>query len=156
MKGFPERFVKNALYTPEAWFLHELLKVDRDEARIVALMDTCALGELVQAQRTDSGHARHVPAACVIQSTGVLGNLHSQLILDLAPEDGWFGYGTRIRDARFHRMGEIGPPVTATLEATRVRCRRGTWFCEYRFTYEQSGELFYTSDQSAVWLQQSE
>lgn len=156
MKGFPENFVANALYTPEAWFLHELLEVDREGGRVVAQMDTTQLGELVAAQRTETGHARHVPAACVIQSTGVLGNVHSQLILGLAPEEGWYGYGTRIREARFHKMGVIGPPVIATLVADRTRCRRGTWFCEYSFTYTQDGELFYTSSQSAVWLRDSE
>lgn len=150
--GFSEAFIANALYAPDAWFLHELLEVDAEQQRIVARMDTTRLGPLVDAQRTDSGHALHVPAACIIQATGVLGNVHAREILGLKGEDGWFGYGTRVQQARFHRMGEIGPPVLAECVVKKARQMRGTWFADYAFTFSQHGEPIYSSEQSAVWL----
>lgn len=151
--GFPDDFVRHALYDPSAWFLHEVLSVDAEANVVRARMDTTRLGALVDAQRTDSGHELHVPAACVIQATGVLGNLHAHLVLGLRGADGWFGYGTRIQEARFDRMGMIGPPVDATCTVTKARQMRGTWFADYTFLFEQEGQPVYRSKQSAVWLQ---
>lgn len=153
--GFPDDFIQHALYAPSAWFLHEVLSVDADANVVRARMDTTRLGALVDAQRTDSGHDLHVPAACFIQSTGVLGNLHAHLVLGLRAADGWFGYGTRITEARFERMGTIGAPVDATCTVTKARKMRGTWFVDYDFVYEQEGQTVYCSKQSAIWLQKT-
>lgn len=156
LKGFSPEFIASSLYDPTMWFLHELLEVDREAHIVRALMDTTRLGALVEAQRTDIGQKRHVPAACVIQATGILGNIHAREVLNLRGEDGWFGYGTRIQSARFHTMGDIGPPVIAQCTVTKMRQVRGTWFCDYTFEYTQEGELVYSSQQSAVWLQSHE
>jgi|SRR5690554_408848 len=154
ISGFSDEFIANSLYAPEAWFLHELLSVDHEAQRVRARMDTTALGQLVAAQRTDSGHALHVPAACIIQATGVLGNVHAREMLGLKGEEGWFGYGTRVSSARFHRMGLIGPPVIAVLQVKKARQMRGTWFVDYAFEFLQDDEPIYTSEQSAVWLRE--
>lgn len=154
LPGFSEGFIANSLYAPEAWFLHELLSVDSEARRVVARMNTTELGPLVAAQRTDSGHARHVPAACIIQATGVLGNVHAREILGLKAEEGWFGYGTRVKSARFHRMGVIGPAVIAELQVQKARQMRGNWFVDYAFEFSQDDEPIYTSEQSAVWLRE--
>ena len=153
LKGFSPDFIASSLYEPEHWYLHELLEVDATRHRVRARMDTTRLGPLVAAQRTESGHALHVPAACVIQATGVLGNIHAREVLGLRAEDGWFGYGTRITGARFHTMGRIGPPVIATCTVTKRRHVRGSWFVDCEFEFTQEGALIYSSQQSAVWLQ---
>lgn len=153
LKGFSDGFIASSLYAPEHWYLHELLEIDHETHRVRALMDTTRLGALVDAQRTESGHALHVPAACVIQATGVLGNIHAREVLGLLAEDGWFGYGTRITQARFHTMGRIGPAVIATCSVTKRRRVRGIWFVDCEFEFTQEGALIYSSQQSAVWLQ---
>lgn len=148
---FPEDFVREALYAPEHWYLHDLLEVDPEEHRIVAWMDTTRLGALVAAQRPWPGHEPHLPGAVAIQVTGTLGNLHAHCILGLRASEGWVGYGTHVRDGRFRRLGRIGPPVIATAVAHKRRLFRGAWFLDYRFTFSQEGEELYASEQTAVW-----
>jgi len=152
--ALPEDFDGEALYQPWAWFLHELLEVDVEQRRVVAAMDTTALSLLVDAQRVVSGHERHVPAAAIIQATGTLGQLYVVYGLGLRASAGWHGYGTHIRQARFARMGRIGPPIRATAVCTRQRQMMGTWFCDFDIRFEQEGEAVYTSTQSAVWRRQ--
>lgn len=147
----PGDFEREALYAPSAWFVHDVLELDREAHRVVALVDTTRLGALVDAQRPHPGHAPHLPGAVAIQVTGTLGNLHAVYVMGLRPTEGWVGYGTHVRDGRFRRMGTIGPPVIATAECTRRRQLGGTWFLDYRFRFEQDGEPVYESEQTAVW-----
>lgn len=147
----PPDFEAEALYAPDAWFVHEVLEIDAEGHRVVGLIDTTRLGVLVEAQRELPGHRKHLPGAVAIQVTGTLGNLHAVYVLGLRPSQGWVGYGTHVRDARFRRMGHIGPPIVAALHATRARQLRGTWFVDYAFRFEQEGELVYESRQTAAW-----
>ena len=147
----PADFPAEALYAPSAWFVHDVLEIDVDGGRVVGLIDTTRLGDLVEAQRATPGHRKHLPGAVAIQVTGTLGNLHAVYVLGLRPSQGWVGYGTHVRQARFPRMGHIGPPIVATLLATRTRQLRGTWFLEYAFSFQQDGELVYESRQTAAW-----
>lgn len=147
----PHDFEAEALYAPEAWFVHDVLEIDVDGGRVVGLIDTTRLGALVDAQRTHPGHHKHLPGAVAIQVTGTLGNLHAVYALGLRPSQGWVGYGTHVREARFRRMGAVGPPVVAELRATRARNLRGTWFVDYAFRFDQEGELVFESRQIAAW-----
>ena len=149
--GILEDFEREALYDPSAWFVHEVLGIDREAHRITALVDTTRLGPFVEAQRPHAGHERHVPGAIAIQVTGTLGNLHAVYVMGLRPTEGWVGYGTHVRDARFRRMGTIGPPVIAVAECYRRRQLRGVWFLDYRFRFEQENEPVYESEQTAIW-----
>lgn len=148
---FPEDFEQECLYRPDAWYLHDVLVLDPEDNRVVGLVDTTRLGPLVDAQRTWPGHAKHFPGAIAIQVTGTLGQLHATYCMGLRATDGWFGFGTHIKKARFPGMGEIGPPVHAELRATRQRKLRGVWFVDYDFRYEQEGRLIYESTQTAAW-----
>jgi hypothetical protein len=87
----------------------------------------------------------------MVQITATLGNLHAVYCLGLRLTDGWVGFGTHLKKARFGKLGTIGPPVHATLEASRSRQFRGVWFTDYRFTFEQAGSAIYTSEQTAAW-----
>lgn len=148
---FPEDFVREALYAPEFWYLHELVEIDPVEHRVVGRIDTTRLGPIVDAQRPWPGHEKHLPGSVAIQVTGTLGNLHAHCILGLRASEGWVGYGTHVRDGRFKKLGLIGPPVLATATAHKRRHFRGAWFLDYTFAFEQEGELLYSSEQTAVW-----
>lgn len=145
----PPDYERESLYGPEAWFVHDLLEVDAEH--VLAVMDTTRLGALVDAQRVLPGHPKHVPGAVAIQATGTLGSLHAVYGLGLRISDGWFGFGTHITNARFTKIGQIGPPVELRLTATRVRRFRDRLFAKYSFAYAQSGEPIYESEQIAVW-----
>jgi hypothetical protein len=147
--ALPEDFEKECLYRPSSWFVHDLISVN--EKAVVAHTDTTRLGELVSSQNDIPGHPLHVPGAVMVQITGTLGNLHAVYGLGLRVSEGWVGFGTHVRGARFPSIGKIGPGMEVALEAQRVRRIRGRWFVEYRFTYTQEGRVIYESEQSAIW-----
>lgn len=151
LRAFIDDFAPEAMYAPEAWFVHRLLRVDPASRTVEAELDTTAQDALVTAQREVAGHEKHLPAASVIQATGTMGQLYAVYALGLRATAGWSGYGTHIREARFHRMGVVGPPVHITLTCTRQRQMMGAWFCEFDFAFRQGDALVYTSKQSAAW-----
>ena len=69
-------------------------------------MDTTRLASAVAAQNPWPLHHRHVPAALVVQLTGTLGNLHAAYRQGLKVTEGWVGYGSHLKPARFASMGE--------------------------------------------------
>lgn len=152
MKGLPDDFARESLYAPSHWFVHDLVELDADAQRVVGYTDTTRLGPLVDAQVVRPGHPKHVPGAVAIQITGTLGNLHAAYLLGLRPSEGWAGFGTHIKKAAFRRLATIGPPILATCTCTRHRRFRGTWFLDYDFEYTQEGKVFYTSQQTAAWV----
>jgi len=147
----PDDFAAESLYTPDQWYLHDLVELDAEAHRVVATLDTTRIGQVVAAQRPWPAHPKHLPGAVAVQMTGTLGNLHAVYVMGLRMTEGWVGYGTHLRTAKFKRMGEIGPPVTAIGQSTRQRNLRGTWFLDYTFRFEQEGELVYESHQTAAW-----
>lgn len=148
----PDDYAAEALYRPEAWFVHDLAEIDRDAQRLVGVIDTTRLGPLVDAQVVRPGHPKHFPGAVAIQATGTLGQLHAIYVLGLRFTEGWSGFGTHILDASFRKIGEIGPPVLAACTATRVRKVRGTIFVDYAFDFTQDGASIYQSTQRAAWV----
>jgi hypothetical protein len=147
----PEDFADEALYGPEAWFVHDLVELDPERNLVVARIDTTRLGLLVDAQRELPGHSKHFPGAIALQVTGTLGQLHATYCLGLRASQGWVGFGTHVLEARFVKLGRIGPEVIARCEATRVRRFRGNVFIDYDFEYSQEGEPIYVSRQRAAW-----
>jgi hypothetical protein len=146
----PPDFADECLYAPDQWYVHELLAVE--DERVLARVDTTRLGALVEAQRPIPGHTRHVPGAVMVQITGTLGNLHAVYAMGCRPSQGWVGFGTHVRAARFPSLGVIGPPVEAELRIRRLRRIRERRFVEYAFRYEQEGRLIYESEQAAIWF----
>lgn len=149
--AMPADFEQECLYAPDAWFVHDVLEIDPEAGRVIAWIDTTRLGMLVDAQRTWPGHDKHFPGAVAIQVTGTLGQLHAIYCMGLRATEGWVGFGTHVKRARFPSMGQIGPPATVTVEATRQRQLRGTWFVDYAFRYVQEGRVFYESTQTAAY-----
>ena len=150
----PHDFDAESLYLRDHWFVHDLVSVDPEARTLHARTDTTQLGGFVDAQRTVSGHAKHLPAAIAIQITGTLGQLYAVYALGLRATEGWCGYGTHIKDARFGKMGLVGPPLELHLSAHKQRRFRGNWFVEFTFRFEQEGEDVYRSNQWACWMQQ--
>jgi len=150
----PEDFARESLYAPEAWFVQDATLFP-EEQRLEATCDTTRLGPLVDAQRVWPGHDHHFPGAVAIQITGTLGQLYAVYMLDLRPTKGWIGFGTHIRDARFRKIGEIGPPVRCHARLESCRDFRGTLFTTFAFRFEQHGEEIYRSRQTAAWKQGS-
>lgn len=147
----PDDFPAECLYAPDHWFVHDVLKIDPETHEVVGVIDTTRLGSLVDAQQPWPGHVPHLPGAIAIHVTGTLGNLHAVYAMGLRPSQGWVGFGTHVKSARFRKIGTIGPPVIASAVAHRRRQLRGTWFLEYRFSFSQNGEIVYESEQTAVW-----
>lgn len=150
--AIPEDFVRECLYEPEAWFIHDVLEIDVPGSRIVAETDTTRLGPLVDAQRVIAGHERHVPAAIVTQITGTTGHLHAVYVLGFRVTEGWIGYGTHIKGAKFKKMGRIGPPMRIVCAATRIRGWQSTTFVDYKYTFTQEDAVVYESEQTAAWF----
>lgn len=150
--AIPAEFRAESLYTPDQWYVDDVLELDEDH--VVGLCDTAALAEhpLVHAQRPWPGHGKHVPGSIIVQITGTLGNIHAVSGLGLRMSEGWVGFGTHIHEARFRGLGEIGPALRCELAVERVRRLKGTTFVTYKFRYEQDGRLIYSSRQSASWV----
>ena len=148
----PDDFAAECLYEPEHWFVHDLLEMDAEAGRVRGWTDTTRLGAFVDAQRESPGHPRHVPAAVMVQITGTLGTLHAVYALGCRPSEGWSGFGTHVKSARFPAFGRIGPPMEVELCTTRIRRFRGRIFVEYAFRYTQEGRDVYVSEQAAIWF----
>jgi hypothetical protein len=148
--SLPADYATECLYDPTHAFVHEVRRLD--ESAVLAVVDTTRLGALVDAQRAMVGHPKHVPGAVMVQITGTLGNLHAVYALGLRISEGWVGFGTHLRSARFPSLGRIGPPMETELRVTRVRRLRGRVFVEYAFTYTQDDRRVYESEQTAVWV----
>jgi hypothetical protein len=148
----PDDFYEESMYRPEAWYIHDLLEVDQEAGRVVGQLDTTRIDVLVEPQREWPGHDKHLPGAVAIQMTATMAQFHAFYILGLRATEGWVGYGTHIRNARFPTVGKIGPPVTAEATALRVRQIRGTYFVDYAFRYTQEDRVIYESEQTAAYI----
>lgn len=149
----PSDFSEETLYAPSHWFVHELLTLT--PARVLGRTDTTRLGDLAAAQILRHGHVAHVPAAVMIQITATLANLHTVYALGHRVSQGWVGYGTHVKSARFPSFGEIGPALDVELVVKRLRRLHGKIFAEYQFTYTQGERVVYQSEQSAIWFDSS-
>lgn len=149
----PADFADESLYGPDAWYIHDVELIDPDANRIVGVLDTTRLTWWADNQRPWAEHPAHVPAAIQIQMTATLAQLHVIYVLGKRSTDGWIGWGTHVKKARFASPALIGPPVIAECIATRVRTIAGTLFCDYAFEYRQEDRVTYQSTQTAAWRQ---
>jgi len=145
-------FVADCPYGPGGLLIDDIVTLDRETSSIVATMPTHSDFPLTRDQRVHpQRHPHHVSGALMIHATGILGFAHAYFLLELRHADGWIGYGTHIHNARFRRMGRIGPPMTLACTATAVRRIKGSILARYKFRFEQEGDLVYEGDQSALW-----
>ncbi len=149
----PDDFHEECLYSKEAWFISDVLEMDRENLRLVCEVDTTNLGPIVDAQRTFPGHDKHLPGAVAVQLTGTLAGILAAYCMDMRPSQGWVGFGTHIHHAKFPTMGIIGPPVQAAVDVLKRRHFRGTTFVRYRYEYTQEDRTVYLAEHSAAWFQ---
>lgn len=147
--AMPPDFAEHCLYARRSWFVDDVIHLDPEDDRIVALMRTTDLGAIVDDQIVKPGHPKHVPGAAMVQATATLGMLHAVYVMGLR---GWAGFGTHIKEARFGGIGVVGPDVILNAEATRRRKIRGTWFVDYSFRFTQGETELYRSKQTAAWV----
>ena len=145
-------FVDDCPYGPGGLILDDIVTIDRDASTIIGRMPTRPDLPLTRHQRAHpERHPHHVSGALMVHATGILGFAHAYFVLDLRHADGWIGYGTHIHEAKFRRMGKIGPPMTLACTATSVRKIRGSILVRYQFRFDQDGDRVYEGDQSALW-----
>ncbi len=149
--SLPDDFEEQSLYTPDQWYVHDL--IEASEERVVAVTDTTKIGAIVAAQKPWPGQPKHVPGIVMVQITGTLGNLHAVYGLGLKMTEGWVGFGTNIHQARFRNLGVVGPEMKVTLEVVRMRKLKGQYFGTYTFLFEQHDKPIYQSKQTAIWTQ---
>src|SRR5688572_25898282 len=142
-----EAFIADCPYGSNGLLIDDIVTIDRDASSIVAMMPTRADFPLTRDQKAHpQRHPHHVSGALMIHATGILGFAHAYHILELRHAEGWIGYGTHIHEARFRRMGKIGPPMTLACTATSVRKIKGSILARYSFRFEQDGDLVYEGD----------
>jgi hypothetical protein len=145
-------FVADCPYGPTGLLLDEITLVDRTTSTLHATMPTHPDLPLTRDQRAHPVfHPHHVSGALMVHATGILGFAHAYYVLDLRHADGWIGYGTHIHEAKFKKLGEIGPPMQLQCVATSIRRIQKAIVGRYRFRFEQNGALIYEGDQTAIF-----
>ena len=150
-----KHFLATFLYGEEAFFVDEIVEVDPDAHRIRARMDTKRELPIARHQRIGPGHPAHVSAADLLQTTGCLGCLHAWIFHGCRWDEGWSGFGNRIHRADFKRLARIGPPLDLSSRETRTRVGERR-VVRYEFRFEQSGEVVYLGDQSAMFFRDAD
>jgi hypothetical protein len=147
-------FIADCPYGPGGLLLDEITQVDRATSTLVARMPTHPDLPLTREQRAHPVfHPHHVSGALMVHVTAILGFAHAYFVLDLRHAAGWIGYGTHIHEAKFKKLGEIGPPIELVCTATNVRRIQKSIVARYRFRFMQNGALIYEGDQTAIWSQ---
>src|SRR4051794_24090938 len=146
-----ERFFATLPYDPRAFFVDEVIAIDREEKRVRARLDTRRPLPLSDMQRGDPQvHPRHVNGAVLVHVTGVLGMLHAYFLNGLRFDEGWIGFGSRIHRADWKRLVRIGPPLDLASVETRLRASPDRQIARYEFRFSQEGGLCYLGDQTAT------
>jgi len=147
-------FAADCPYGPGAQFLDEIVSIDRETSTIVARMLPTDDQPITRDQRVHpERHPRHVSGGLMIHVTGILGFAHAYFLLGLRHADGWIGYGTRIHEARFRKMGVMDVPIELACKATLIRRIRNSMVGRYEFLFRQGGDVIYEGDQTAMWTQ---
>ena len=147
-----DHFLDTFLYSPQAVLLDEVTLLDREQARIEALLETTRPLPFTACQRFSPIHPRHVSGPEFVMATGSLGCLHAYFFHGCRWDEGWAGFGNRIHRADFKRLASIGPPVVLESRETRTRVGDSRIVLRYAFEFRQEGELVYVGDQSAMFV----
>jgi hypothetical protein len=150
-------FVADCPYGPGGLFLDEILRIDAAESLLVARMPTSGELPLTREQRNHPVfHPPHVAGGLMIHATGMAGFAHAYYVLGLRHAEGWIGYGTRIRSARFVALATPGEPLVIECRATQVRRGSKNILARYAFRFHQKDTLVYEGDQTAMWMNMNE
>ena len=151
-----EAFVADCPYGPGGLLIDEIVELDPEHHRVVALLHAHAELPLTREQRAHPiRHPRHVSGGLMVHLTGMVGFVHAYYVLGLKHAEGWVGYGGRIHSAKFLALADASPgalPLHLEGRATQVRKMAKSVFCRYEFSFRQGDTVVYTGDQSAMWV----
>jgi hypothetical protein len=150
--GELQHFLDTFLYTEGAVLIDEITALDREQARVEAILDTTRPLPFASCQRAAPNHPKHVSGAELLMVTGALGCLHAWFFHGVRWDEGWAGFGNRVHRADFKRLALLGPPIHLESRETRKRVGASRIVLRYDFEFRQSGELVYASDQSAMFV----
>jgi 3-hydroxymyristoyl/3-hydroxydecanoyl-(acyl carrier protein) dehydratase len=146
-------FVADCPYGPGGLLLDEIVEIDRENHRVVALMATHDELPLTREQRAHPvRHPRHVSGGLMVHMTGMVAFVHSYYVLGLRHADGWIGYGGRIHAARFKALAKPGPPLLLECKIKQLRETPKQVLARYDFRFAQEGTVVYEGDQTALWM----
>ena len=152
--GEMQRFLASLLYEPEAFLIDAVQRLDGDDRRVEATMDTARPLPFSALQRESPIHPRHVAAAELLMLTGNLGFLHAWFFHGCRFDEGWAGFGNRIHRADFKSLARIGPPLRLTSRETRSRTGPRRVMLRMEFEFFQHDTLVYRGDQSAIFFRE--
>lgn len=147
------QFLDTHYYTQDAFFLDEVVRLDRDqnESESVVATDT-RRWPIAELQRIGPHHPLHLSAGELLMITGCVASLHAWFFHGCRWEEGWAGFGSRIHRADFKSIAKIGPPLTVVGRETQTRVGPKRVMMRAAFNYYQEDRLVYRSDQSAFFF----
>lgn len=147
-----QNFLDTFLYSEESVLVDEILRLDADERKIEAILDTTRALPFAASQRVSALHPAHVSAGELLMTTGSLGCLHAYFFHGCHWDQGWAGFGNRVHRADFKRLSLVGPPIELLSSETRTRVGSSRVVIRFSFEFRQEGELVYVGDQSAMFV----
>jgi hypothetical protein len=147
-----QHFLDTFLYRDEAFLVDEVIRIDRAERAIEAVLDTLRPLPFAAQQRVDETHPAHVSASELLMATGSLGCMHAWFIHGCRWDEGWSGFGNRIHRADFKKLALLGPPLRMESRETKTRVGARRVVMRYEFHFWQDDQLVYYGDQSAMFF----
>jgi hypothetical protein len=144
-------FLETYFYATEAFFIDEINSAHPNTGEIFA---TCRahtnwIMSSRQRGRTD-WHPRHISGGDLIMVTATLGSLHAYFFHSCKWKDGWIGFGSRIENAEFHKLGRVDLPLELHSKEIKQRCGAKRTLISFEFQFSQEGKLIYSSQQTAL------
>ena len=146
------RFLDSFFYEEAAFLVDEVLRLDGERREIVARLDTTRVLPLARHQGVSEDHPAHVSGSDLLMVTACLGCLHAWCFHGVRWDEGWVGFGNRIRWADFRHLAHAGPPLDLTSRETDARADARRLVISYAFDFRQEGRSVYRSEQTALFL----
>jgi len=147
-----QRFMETNPYRPEAFLIDEIVRLDDEELRIEARVETTRHLPISSLQRVDVHHPAHVSGAEILILTGNLGFMHAWFFHGCRWDEKWSGFGNRIHRADFKNLAQIGPPLQLQSRETRTRAGKNRLVMRCEFQFWQREILVYHGDQTAMFF----
>ena len=146
--GEMARFLDTFFYTPEAFLVDEVLRLDPD--KLEARMDTTKPLPVTVYQRHPSHYPSHVAGSDILLLTGTLGCLHAYFLHGCRWDEGWVACGNHIHAANFRSLVHVGPLLE--LRSTKTRKSPQRLVSCYEFSFTQEGRTVCEGEQSAQFF----
>ena len=149
-----QRFLETFMYDAAAFLVDEVVRLDRAEREVEAILETTRFLPLTSYQRVQRGHPAHVCGGDIIMVTACLGSMHAWFFHGARWDEGWTGFGNRIHRAEFRKLADVGPPIALKSRETNSRIGTRRMVLRYEFEFRQGGDTVYHGDQSAMFVKE--